>query len=43
MKGITEERGTWWRVLQKSVVPDEGYYRRASYLMKVITEERRTW
>jgi hypothetical protein len=23
--------------------PDEGYYRRASYLMKVITEERRTW
>jgi hypothetical protein len=25
------------------VVPDEGYYRNASYLMKVITETRRTW
>jgi hypothetical protein len=34
---------TWWRILQKRVVPDEEYYRNASYLMENITETRRTW
>ena len=53
MKVILETRRTWWRLLQKHVVPDEGYYRNrsylmegynrnTSYLMKVITETRRT-
>jgi hypothetical protein len=31
-----------WRILQKRVVPDEGYYRNAWYQMKDITETRRT-
>ena len=38
-----ETRRTWWRLLQKHVVPDDGYYRNTSYLMKVITETCRTW
>jgi hypothetical protein len=41
MKVITETRRTRCRLLQKHVVPDEGYYRNASYQMKVITETRR--
>ena len=42
MKVITEAGRTWWWLLQKHVVPDEGYYRDMSYL-KFITETRRTW
>ena len=42
MKVITETRRTRWRLLQKHVVLDEGYYRNTSYQMKVITETRRT-
>ena len=41
MKVITETCRTW-SLLQKHVVPDEGYSRNTSYLMKVITETRRT-
>jgi hypothetical protein len=42
MKVITETRGTRWRLSQKHVVSDEGYYRNTSYQMKDITETRRT-
>ena len=43
MKVITEIRRAWWRLLQKFVMPDEGYYRNSSCLMKVITEIRHAW
>ena len=32
-----------WKVITETRVPNEGYYRNTSYLMKVITETRRTW
>jgi hypothetical protein len=38
IKVIPETHRTWWRSFQKRIVPDEGYSRNASYLMKVIPE-----
>ena len=42
MKVFTETRRATERLLQKHVVPDEGYNRNMSYQMKVITVIGRT-